>query len=205
MRALLEPGNDVSVRWRARLEDHLGTMQIEPIKVRAAQAMASPLRLAALTSLTSLIVASVTEREAMPDVAEALGTALDLVCDDRLPMDAVAAAIVRFELGLLSQLGFALDLTRCASTGSVEDLIYVSPKTGRAVSADAGAPYHDRLLPLPAFLLGSQAGIVDERALQKGFKLTGYFLEKWIAAPKNMALPSARERFIAALLKQLKA
>lgn len=202
-RAALEPGNDVSVRWRARLADHLGTMQVEPVKVRAAGAMASPVRLAGLASLTSLVVAALPERQAMPGIAEALGVVLDLVCDPNVPLEAAGAAIVRFEIGLLAQIGFGLDLSRCAGTGSLENLIYVSPKTGRAVSAEAGELYKDRLLPLPAFLLGSQAGPADVQSLSQGFQLSGYFLETWVAAPKNAGLPNARGRFVQLLLKTL--
>lgn len=203
-RATLEPGNDVSVRWRARLSDHLGTMQVEPVKVRAARAMTSPVRLAGLASLTSLIVATLPERQAMPGIAEALGVALDLMCDPDVPFEAAGAAVVRFEIGLLTQIGFGLDLSRCAGTGSQDNLVYVSPKTGRAVSAEAGEPYKDRLLALPAFLLGSQAGAADVQSLSHGFRLSGYFLEAWVAAPKNAELPHARDRFIQSLLKNLR-
>ncbi|MEM9881281.1 MAG: DNA repair protein RecO [Pseudomonadota bacterium] len=202
-RASLEPGNDVAVRWRARLHEHLGTMQIEPVKVRAATVMASPLRLAALACLTSTVASSLTEREALPAIAEALSVTLDLVCDEAIPSEAVGAAVVRFELGLLSRLGFALDLSRCASTGQSDDLAYVSPKTGRAVSKVAGQPYHDRLLGLPAFLLGSQAGEAHAESLKDGFRLTGYFLEKWVMEPRNAELPRARERLIQQLQKHL--
>lgn len=200
-RAILQPGNDVTLRWRARLADQLGTMIVEPVKARAAGAMASPVRLAGLASLTSLMVTALPERESMPDVYGALQVALDLLCDDGVPLEVAAAGVIRFEMGLLGQLGFALDLSRCAGTGSQDNLIYVSPKTGRAVSADAGAPYEDRLLRLPAFLLGSQAGHAQPSALSQGFALTGYFLSKWVAEPKNADLPNARERFIHLALK----
>lgn len=191
----------MTVRWRARLADQLGTMTLEPLKARAAGAMASPTRLAGLSSLTSLIVTALPERESMPDVYEALQVALDLLCAEAVPLQVAAAGVVRFELGLLAQLGFALDLSRCAGTGSQDNLIYVSPKTGRAVSAGAGAPYQDRLLRLPAFLLGSQAGDAEADALSQGFALTGYFLSKWVAEPKNVDLPNARDRFIQLALK----
>lgn len=203
LRATLEPGNTVSMRWRARLSDHLGTMQVELVKVRAASAMASPVRLAGLASLTSLLVSALPERQAMPDLLGAFEVTLDLICDRTIPLETVGASVVRFEVGLLTLLGFGLDLTRCAATGQMDDLIYVSPKTGRAVSAEAGDPYKDRLFALPAFLLGSQAGAAEQSSLRQGFDLTGYFLDKWVAAPKNAELPSARDRFTQSLFKAL--
>jgi DNA repair protein RecO (recombination protein O) len=95
-------------------------------------------------------------------------------------------------LGLLDDLGFGLDLARCVATGSADDLVYVSPKSGRAVSRDAGAPYRDRLLPLPAFLLGRQAGIAGPADLLSGLQLTEYFLERWVLSPHGKTMPRAR-------------
>lgn len=201
LRAILQLGNTVNVRWRARLDDQLGTMTLEPVKGRAAGAMASPMRLAGLASLTSLVVSTVPERQSVPNLSAALAVTLDVLCNLDVPLDAAAAGAVRFELGLLTQLGFGLDLSRCAGTGSQDNLIYVSPRTGRAVSAAAGAPFKERLLDLPAFLLGSQAGQADQQSLAQGFRLTGYFLDRWVAAPKNMELPPARDRFIQLALK----
>jgi DNA repair protein RecO (recombination protein O) len=107
-----------------------------------------------------------------------------------------AAVYIRFELGLLSELGFGLDLSRCASSGATENLIYVSPRSGCAVSAQAGAPYAERMLPLPKFLLGSQAGGVDGDDLVNGLKLTGFFLEQRVFGPHGHAAPAARTRLL---------
>jgi len=106
---------------------------------------------------------------------------------------------VRWEMGLLDELGFGLDLSKCASTGTGDNLIYVSPKSGKAVSAGAGAPYEARLLKLPPFLKGSGAATHEE--VQSGFALTGYFLERDVFAPRNMSMPQAREMLLQALAK----
>ena len=98
---------------------------------------------------------------------------------------------MRFEAGLLQDLGFGLDLSRCAATGSTDDLVYVSPRTGRAVSRAAGEPYHDRMLPLPPFMLSAQQGLL-EGDVGQGLDLTGHFLEQFVFAPLNKPLPPAR-------------
>ena len=98
---------------------------------------------------------------------------------------------VRFEAGLLEELGFGLDLSKCAATGSTDDLIYVSPKTGRAVSRDAGEPYKARLLPLPPFMLSAQSGL-GEGDVGAGLEITGHFLQQFVFGPLNRPLPPAR-------------
>jgi DNA repair protein RecO (recombination protein O) len=105
-----------------------------------------------------------------------------------------APLFVRWEIGLLDELGFGLDLTRCAATGSADDLIYVSPRTGRAVSRAAGEAYRDRLLALPPFLLGRQAGEPNPRDALKGLELTAHFLAQWVLAPHHKTIPEARNR-----------
>jgi DNA repair protein RecO (recombination protein O) len=101
---------------------------------------------------------------------------------------------VRWEIGLLNELGFGLDLARCAATGTADDLIYVSPRTGRAVSRSAGEPYHDRLLRLPPFLLGRQASEAAVSDMLAGLQLTAHFLEQWVLTPHNKGVPEARTR-----------
>ncbi|MEM7569596.1 MAG: DNA repair protein RecO [Pseudomonadota bacterium] len=203
LRPVLEPGNEVKARWRARLADHLGTLQVELVEARAAKVMTAPLKLAALTSLLSLLATALPEREAYPELKEALDAILALFMQPDMPTKAIGPAIVRYELELLSALGFALDLRHCAATGAVDNLVYVSPKTGRAVSAEAGAPYHDKLLALPQFLLGRQAGPVTQQTMRQAFTLTGTFLGNWVYEPRSKALPAARERFSASMLRAL--
>jgi len=189
MRPVLQQGNIVEVTWRARLEDHLGSFTIEPLAMNAALIMDEPFQLAGLTTLTALC-ALLPEREPHADLFEASQLVLANIKDD----DVWPAMLVRWEAGLLDCLGFGLDLSQCAATGQTTDLVYVSPKSGRAVCAEAGEPYKARMLALPGFLLGSaqasQADLID------GFSLTGYFLHRHLSAPRDIELPDSRERLI---------
>ncbi len=189
MRPVLQQGNLVEVNWRARLEEHLGSFTIEPIAMKAALVMDEPIRLAGLTTLTALC-ALLPEREPHADIYDASNLVLANIENDEIwPI-----LLVRWEAGLLDALGFGLDLSQCAATGQTTDLIYVSPKTGRAVSAGAGEPYKARLLALPDFLTGSgQAGSVD---MINGFALTGYFLHRHLCGPRGIELPDSRARLI---------
>lgn len=196
LRPILQPGNSVAAHWRARLPEHLGTMTVEASKVRVAVLIDDPLRLAALTSLCAL-VQLIAEREPHERLYDATLLVLDALEEDGhwQPL------LVRWELGLLDELGFGLDLTRCAATGTTGDLVYVSPKSGSAVSASAGQPYAGRLLALPGFLSGA-GGSVDLNALLDGFALTGFFLDRHVFAPRGIAAPEARERMISNLKRR---
>lgn len=187
LRPVLQPGNLVMAGWRARLEDQLGTFTVEPLFMRAASLMAEPATLAALATLTGHCQL-LPEREPHPRLYDALGVALDALGEDQV----WPAVMVRFELGLLDELGFGLDLSRCAVTGSPDDLVYVSPRTGRAVSATAGAPYKDRLLALPAFLQSGQAAAPTPADVVAGFRLTGHFLARRLFEPRGLPQPVAR-------------
>lgn len=202
LRAVLEPGNQVHVRWRARLADHLGTFTVEPVSNRAAALIGNPLGLAGLTSACAVAQVSLPERAPHPPVYDSLTFLLDVLPD----LDDWGALLVRWELGLLDALGFGLDLSKCAATGSPEDLVYVSPRTGRAVSRAAGAPYQDRLLPLPAFLLGAQmaAKPPTAREIDDGLALTGFFLSRCLLEPQGRKMPPARHRLRDRLGKSLK-
>ncbi len=147
MQAALQPGNGVGVTWRARLDEHLGLFQLEASEFRAARLMESPLGVHGVQALATLL-RLLPERDPHPDLHDRLAVLLE---DIDVPGTA-GALYVRFELALLDELGFGLDLSACAASGTQTDLIYVSPKTGRAVSRSAGAPYAARLLELPAFL-----------------------------------------------------
>ena len=196
LRPILQPGNSVAAHWRARLAEHLGTMTVEASKVRVAALIDDPLRLAALSSMSALLQL-VAEREPHERLYDATLLVLDALEEDAhwQPL------LVRWELGLLDELGFGLDLASCAATGSRDDLVYVSPRSGRAVSAKAGRPYAERLLGLPGFLTGA-SGAADLGAILGGFDLTGYFLARHVFEPRGTAPPEARERLISRLKRQ---
>jgi DNA repair protein RecO (recombination protein O) len=194
LRGALQPGNSLGLVWRARLDEHLGAYAVEPLTLRAGRLIESALALAGLGWLAAL-TRLLPERDPHESVFEAL-----TVIADHLDDAGVAPALVaRFEARLLAECGYALDLERCAATGAREDLIYVSPKTGRAVSAAAGAPWRDKLLPLPAFLrLGVEAPAPTPAEVGDAFRLTGFFLARDLFAPRGQALPDARRAFLAA-------
>jgi DNA repair protein RecO (recombination protein O) len=191
-RAVYEIGNRLLVTWSARLTEHLGTLTGELAHGYAAVLMAAPARLACLAAAAALADAGLPERA--PHLRAYQGLALLLAA---LEADAGWASLyVAWEMDLLAELGFGLDLTRCAATGVTTDLAYVSPRTGRAVSAAAGAPYAERLLALPAFLHGADAPPPGPRQVLDGLMLTGTFLESRVFAPHGRTLPAARARFI---------
>ena len=201
MRPLLQPGNSVRAVWRARLEDHLGTLRIEGDKLRAATLMEQPHCIYALQTLATHL-RLLPERDAHP----ALYETLNIVLDNLEAPDIAAELVVRFELALLDELGFGLDLTRCASTGARTDLIYVSPKSGIAVSKQAGAPYADRMLTLPDFLLVKEKFTVEHAPLEAildGFKLTDFFFDRHVYGPRAIDRPPERESLIRAVRKAL--
>lgn len=194
---LYEPGNLITIRWRARISDHLGNFTCELVKSRAALLLDDPLKLSALSAACALADVTLPERFAEPELYRGFSELLEALNTDHW-----AQAFVAWELNLLRELGFGLDLTECAATGQIDELTYVSPRSGRSVSKEAGQPYEQKLLPLPAFLIDQQpqephvsyepqwAEILD------GFKLTSYFLEHHVLAPHQRKLPDARSRFI---------
>ncbi|MEM0907237.1 MAG: DNA repair protein RecO [Pseudomonadota bacterium] len=196
MRALLQPGNLVHANWRGRLSDQLGTLSLELLHARAGLVMASPWGAFGLQSLAALL-ALLPERDPHPRLYAASVALIEAFA----MAEAAGEAGVRFELILLEEFGFGLDLRACAVTGEVDQLTHVSPKSGRAVSAAAATPYADRLLRLPAFLADDSP--VDGPSLVDGFHLTGYFLDKHVATLAGKRLPDARERFIRATVKGL--
>ncbi|MEM9099338.1 MAG: DNA repair protein RecO [Pseudomonadota bacterium] len=190
MTPILQPGAQLSLEWQARLADHLGTFRVEPVRSRA-RLMSDRRRLAAFNAVTALILAFLPEREADPALYELTLGLVDALADQA---EDWAPTYVVWELGLLSTLGFRLDLSRCADTGSEEDLVYVSPKSGRAVCRTSGAGWEDRLLPLPGFLKGQRP---NEGDVANGLCLTGYFLENWALPPTSLThLPDARNRLL---------
>jgi DNA repair protein RecO (recombination protein O) len=192
-RALLQPGATVRLEWRARLAEHLGTFRAETARERAGAIMADGDALAALGAMTALL-ALTPERQPSPELyqaSSALAEALAQGAD-------WAPAYALWELGFLEQAGFGLELDSCAATGAAHDLIWVSPKSGRAVSRAAGAPYAERLLPLPGFLRGQ--GPSDAPEVAQALRLTGWFLTHRLAPALGLeAVPAARARLAARL------
>jgi DNA repair protein RecO (recombination protein O) len=191
-RPVLQAGNSVSATWRARLDEHLGNYVLEASTFRAARLMEAAAGLYGLQALSGL-VRLLPERDPHPGLYGALVTLVDLLDDPLL----AAGLYVRFELRVLEELGFGLDLERCVATGSNDDLAYVSPRSGRAVSRSAGDPYRDRMLGLPAFLLAAPGGRPEAADLAAAFRLTGFFLARHIYEPRGLPAPAARERFLA--------
>lgn len=192
---VLQPGAQLALDWRARLAEHLGHYRVDPIASRAGAIMADRERLAALNAMGALLVAFLPEREPNAAVyAESVALA-DLLAAGAPDWP---EAYARWEIGLLAALGFPLDLARCAATGAVEDLAWVSPRTGRAVSRAAGAPLAGRLLPLPAFLADGRAA--GPGAVAEALALSGHFLAAWVCpAFEREAPPQARARLVALL------
>jgi DNA repair protein RecO (recombination protein O) len=196
MRPILQPGNRVSATWRARLDEHLGNYAIEGLELPAASFLGRSHALYGVTHLGALC-RLLPERDPHPHIHEILSGILDRLIDAQV----AALDIVRFELRLLAELGFGLDLTSCAATGVIEELIYVSPKSGRAVSREAGQPWADRLFRLPAFLKENTGKETPSREeLADGYKMTGFFLLRHVFEPRGQALPDARGSFVNVVL-----
>ncbi|MEQ8745660.1 DNA repair protein RecO [Pyruvatibacter sp.] len=186
LRGLLQPGNTLRAHWRARLQEHLGSYTVEPLVERVSVALANRKALGGLTAAAAVASAALPEREAHPRVYDGLTVLLDTLDD----ADTWPAVMARWELGLLEDLGFGLDLSACAVTGETENLAYVSPRSGRAVTQEAAGVYKERLLKLPAFLAGGDGYGADD--IHDGLRLTGFFLEKRVFAPGDRALPVPR-------------
>ncbi|MHC2438420.1 DNA repair protein RecO [Bradyrhizobium sp. USDA 4451] len=197
MRPLLQPGNSVTAVWRARLDEHLGMYALEGTRLRAAtlssHAVYGVTHLAALARLLP-------ERDPHEDIYEMLQGTLDDFDDTGV----AAVHVIRFELAMLTELGFGLDLDNCAATGETTDLIYVSPKSGGAVSRSAGEPWRDRLLPLPAFLREGEGGANSwsDQDLRDGFQITGLFLLRHVLEPRGQGHSDARDGFINAVTRR---
>jgi DNA repair protein RecO (recombination protein O) len=198
MRPVLQPGNTVNATWRARLDEHLGYYAIEGIRLRAATVLASSHAVYGVTHLASL-ARLLPERDPHGEIYDLV----ESILEDFDDVGEAAVHVVRFELAMLTELGFGLDLSSCAATGVTHDLVYVSPKSGNAVSRQAGEPWRDRLLKLPAFLRedGAGEGWSDDD-LRDGFALTGLFLARHVLEPRGQQLSDAREGFIAAVARR---
>lgn len=185
----LQPGSQVAVHWRARLEDHLGSFTLEPLKSRAAAVMSGRLELAGLNAITGLLHFTLPEREVHAALYAQSMALLDMLGES----EAWPLAYLRWELALLEEMGFGLDLSACAVNGGAEDLIYVSPKSGRAVSRNGAGDWADKLLPLPACLVGTAP--MELVQISEGLRTTGHFLKTWLTpALGDRPLPAARQR-----------
>lgn len=192
LRGVLQPGNEVTAAWRGRLEEHLGSYTVELTRARAAPLLDDALRLAALTSACALSEVALPERELHPAVYAEFAALMDALEHDI----AWPRAYLRWEMRLLADLGFGLDLAACAATGTVDNLIYVSPNTGRAVSGEAGAPWRDRMLALPSFLRpgADPQAPVPLREIGAALALTAHFLDLHVLALHGLKMPPARHR-----------
>lgn len=193
----LQAGSKVAVRFRARMADQLGSATIEPMGEGLSSLFDDPLALAGLSAAAAVAAGALPEREPHTcafHAFEALTEAFSMT-------SAWPAVYVRFEAGLLQELGFGFDLSKCAATGSLDELIYVSPRTGRAVSREAGEPYKDKLLALPPFLLSSQQRL-EAGDVAAGLTLTGHFLEAFVFAALHRPMPPARMWLVDRLLAE---
>lgn len=202
LRGVLQPGNEVGLRWNGRLSEHLGHYTIEAKSSKGAMLFDQPLNLSAISSALSLLEKTLPERESCLALYTATLVLLDNLKED---LDQWGPLFVKWELGLLSELGYGLDLEKCTVTGRQEDLVYVSPKSGSAVCQEAGFPYHDKLLKLPRFLRQTayDADINDlELQILEGLSLTGYFIQKRLLPNYSAESLPARERFLNAVTRQ---
>jgi DNA repair protein RecO (recombination protein O) len=193
---VLQVGNLVSAVWRARLDEHLGYYVIEGLDLRAASYLSVAHALYGLNHLAALC-RLLPERDPHQPVFDLLEHTIAQLSEPSL----AAALTARFELQLLAELGFGLDLDSCAATGTTAELVYVSPKSGRAVSREAGEPWRDKLLALPAFLGAADPGAPSAAELRDGFALTGFFLARHVYEPRGEPLPDSRHHFIAAVVR----
>jgi len=191
MKPILQPGSRVRMSYRARVSEQLGSARLEGEGEGASALFDDPLALAGLAAAAAVVAGALPEREPHEGAFHAMEALIAALTHQHI----WPAVLVRFEMGLLQELGFGLDLSRCAVTGSPDDLVWVSPRTGRAVSAAAGEAYRDRLLPLPPFLLSAQGGL-GPGDIGAGLTLTGRFLQDFVFASLNRPLPPARARLI---------
>jgi DNA repair protein RecO (recombination protein O) len=189
LRPALQAGNTVMATWRARLDEHMGVYAVEATVSRTAHLLTHPMALHAV-SLAASHVRTLAERDPHPALYDTLAILLEHLDEPGV----MAPLLVRFEMALLDELGFGLDLASCAGTGATDDLTHVSPRSGRAVSHAAAEPYRDRLFRLPGFLRGNSGATPEDVA--DGFRLTGHFLERHVWGPRNMPEPDCRRILI---------
>jgi DNA repair protein RecO (recombination protein O) len=195
LRAVLQPGNQVEALWRARLDHQLGAYTVEPLQSRAARLIDHGFALHGVSFLSALL-RLLPERDPNGHMFEMAR----LIADQLGATEHAPALLARFEIAMLGALGFGLDLDACALTGCREDLVYVSPKSGRAVSRDAGEPWRDRLLAYPAFLRDDSFAKPEPTELAAAFRLSGHFLNRDVFGPRGVPMPPGRESYLRAVL-----
>lgn len=195
-RSLIQQGNRVALTWRARDENNLGRFNLELIHSPLGGIIGDGARLLALQSVLVVCQSVLQEQVKETEIYQAFTATLSLVENQSSSLPLWGAALARLELMLLNKSGFGLDLTVCAATGVSDDLIYVSPKSGRAVSAAAGKPYHNKLLKLPSFMRLPGLGNVSQIEALAALETTGFFLSKEIWAVRSRHMPEARSRFL---------
>ncbi len=193
----LQAGSLVEATWRARLNEHLGAYTIETKKIHAHEVMSLPLELAALASICAVAAAALPERENHPALYEGLLILLENLCDRSI----WPAVRVKWEIGLLKELGYGLELEKCAVTGQAVDLTHVSPRSGRAVCASEAAPYADKLLPLPGYLTSDRDSKTTAQDALDGLALSGFFMQRRLFSTLHKELPEARSLFIERLAR----
>lgn len=194
MQPVLQAGNRVDVLWRARLDEHLGTFQIEALELHAARLMSSATGVTGIQTVAAHL-RLLPERDPHGRLFQALSVIVSLLDE----AESAGELLVRFELLLLDELGFGLDLAECAATGLREDLAFISPKSGRAVSRTAGEPWRDKMFALPSFLLDGSREAASMAELEGAFRLSGFFLNRHAYEPRGIAGPTSRDGFINAL------
>lgn len=195
---ILQPGAQLDVTWRARLDEHIGSYLVEPVRSRAAAALGDRMALAGLNAVTALLGFCLPEREPHAALYKSSEQLLDLLDQT----DIWPLAYLRWEMQLLAELGYGLALDTCAVSGTTEDLIYVSPKSGRAVSRSAAGEWVDRLLPLPSVMRNE--GEAPDSEIAQAFETTGYFLSEKLAKDLgDKPIPQARHRFVEAFRRSL--
>lgn len=198
MQPVLQPGNHIELVWWARLDEHLGTYQVEPLRLHAARLFDSACAVYGLQTIAAHL-RLLPERDPHRNLYETL----ELLLEHLDEPSSAAELIVRFELLILDELGFGLDLSQCAATGQCDDLAYVSPKSGRAVSRLAGEPWADKMLALPAFLRRGSGLRADLSSMEEAFRLTAFFFARHVYEPRGVEVPEARAGFLTALRKAL--
>jgi len=190
-RGVLQPGNVVEAQWRARLSEHLGAFTLEPVEARSVALFDNPLALSGLGCACAMASLTIPERDAQPG----LFAAFDLLVKQMTQITIWPALYVRWEVGILRELGYGLSLDRCAATGTSDHLTHVSPRSGKAVCESSAQPYLDKLLPLPGFLR-APSQVLKDGDVKAGLALTGYFLERRVLWPVDKVLPEARARMV---------
>ncbi|GHC68991.1 DNA repair protein RecO [Limoniibacter endophyticus] len=194
---LLQPGNRLALTWRARIDEHLGLFtSVEAVKLNAARLFASAPGVYGIQTLGAHL-RLLPERDPHGSLFDALAFVVD-----RLDAREAGELLVRFELMLLEELGFGLDLSECAATGTTQELVYVSPRSGRAVSREAGLPWVEKMLPLPAFLIEETDVRPSLEDIRNAFRMTGFFFARHVYEPRGLEPPQERDGFLSALLKR---